>query len=275
MFGRILFAMTILFGSLPCVSFAGDYAVGTIFNTSQFTSQQPRYGVRGYFVLEPYGLPHTSSNPIYHTTTNHSLYGSETIICYWGDSTIYFQIYKWVPTGRGYVDNLHGTGSSTGWHQPATKYIGNSNGNIDSSFQKYTTTLTLDGESKKVLYLENVSDWNSGNNTWHEVTRLYNYNISNWDTLMDISWSGSMYDNYATTTTQGMWAGALETFDSGYSSYNGKKAGNYQMDYIRLDGSWTPMASPFCSLRTDDSARTGLRVVNQNPVPGYWLATVP
>lgn len=277
----ILFIVVIVLGLCGICNFsnvfAGNYSVGTIFQTSQFPNPLSRYGCMGYFALEPYGLPHTSSNPIYHTTTNHSKYGSETIVCYWGNSTIELRIYKWVPSGRGYIDNLHGTTNNSSWHSPATKSIGNSNGNIDSNFAKYTTILTLDGESKKVVRIQNVSDWNSGNNTWREITRLYNYNTSSWETLMDISWNGSVSDNHSTTSTQGMWGGALETFDSGYSSYGGKKAGNYSMNYLKPkpDGTWewTPMVFPFCTLRTYDSA-TGLRVINQNPLPSYWLATV-
>jgi hypothetical protein len=65
---------------------AGNYAVGTIFKTSDFPVPQPRYGVRGYIVLEPDGIP-SGDSIIYHTMTNHSLKGSETIIMYnWGAS---------------------------------------------------------------------------------------------------------------------------------------------------------------------------------------------
>lgn len=273
MFKRVLFVMALLVGIGNAVH-AGDYAVGTKFVYTAF-SAQPKYGVRGYFVLEPNGLPHSASYPIYHTTTNHSRYGSETIVVYGGNGSIDLKIVTWIPNDRGCYDNLTQSPLNPSyyvWYK--TLHIGNSNGNIDSTFQKYTTTATLEGESKKVILVENVSDWNSGVGKWREITRLYNYDTNSWDTLLDVVWNGNMQDNYSSLATEGVWAGALETFEGTLPAWNGKKAGNYSMLFIGANGLWVSMQSPWCSLQESHS-KTGLQVVNSNPIPSYWLATVP
>ena len=115
---------------------AGSYAIGTIFKTTDFPGAQPRYGVRGYIVLDTYGIP-SGDSLIYHTMTNHSLRGSETIITYNGGSgrEIAYSLYRWDPVQQD-------------WY--GTKLIGNSDGNIDSAFQKYIKMINLNGEDKIV-----------------------------------------------------------------------------------------------------------------------------
>lgn len=270
---------------------AGEYAVGTIYDYGTFSSQ-PRWGIRGYIIIEPNGLAQSGSgrNIIYHTMTNSSRYGSETIIAYYLND-INFVSYKWVPSGKNFVNNLDSSDTaSTGWW--GEKNIGSADGTIDSNFQKYVTTLTLSGAQYKAIFIENVSDWNSGQSKWNEVTRLKNFNAGNMDVVMDISWDGSQSDNFTSDYNgHNQWAGCFETFNTGtrFSSNNGKKAGCYLMDYINSSGNWTAFDTPKCRLRDPDttyeyvcysgwcihSANSGFDCVNSSPVPGYWLATVP
>ncbi len=283
MFKKILLLLMVCAGlaasSVMEKAIAGNYAVGTVYDYTQF-GVQARYGVTGYIILEVNGpLPMGGAEWLYHTQTNHSRFGSETIATYRSNGRIGLWLYTWIPDGTGAYpndvdfnayDNLLGQDITNSYNRQYKTYlVGLGDGNIDSSFQKYTTNGTLEGESKKVVRFENVSEWNP-NGTWREVTKLYNYNTSSWDVVMDITWTASKEANYSSGSGQGYWAGAVETFANNFASWNGKEIGSYGMCFIGSSGLFSSMQSPWCTLKTSNSA-TGMTVVNSNPIPSYWL----
>ena len=280
MFKKLLLSLLLCVGMASVTQVhAGSYAIGTIFDYTQFSSQA-RYGITGYIVLETNGpLPMGGGSWIYHTHTNHSRFGSETIAAYRSNGNIGLWLYTWIPDGTSAYpndidcnayDNINSVAIEESFNvQYKTFLVGTGDGTIAADFQKYTTNATLEGESKKVIRFENVSDWNP-NGTWREVTKLYNYNTSSWDIVMDITWSGSQNMNHSVSSTQGMWAGSAETFGSSFSSWNGKEIGNYSMCFIGSSGLFRSMTTPYCTLKTSDGT-TGMSVVNSNPLPSYWL----
>lgn len=268
---------------------AGDYAVGTVYNYNYFTAQT-KWGVRGYFIIDPYGLPTPSNVDRYHTTTNHSKYGSETMI-YYKNNAIQLYGHRWVPSGHNYRNNL--TGDTTGnqaWVNFG--YIGDANGTFSSTFlNNYIVTLTLEGVQYKAIYLEDVSTYSNG--TWREIVRIRKNDNVTYVVLDDFSWDGTVSENFA-SLGNGVWAGAIEVNENGiFTNCSGKFWGNYQMDYINSALVWTPFGPPQCYLRVDDSlpwpsfmgygsnyygdySDSGLRVTRPaSPSPGYWLATKP
>ncbi len=285
---QILLILLLVVGLCGTVR-GGEFAVGTIYDYGTF-STQPQWGIRGFVVIEPNGLYQSGKGAFYHTMTNSSRYGSETLVVYWND-VIHFRSYKWVPANHNFRNNLDTSDTANiGWW--GDKTIGSANGTIDPSFQKYVTTLTLDGIQYKAIFFDNVSNWDSVQGKWREVTSLKNFNTGAMEIVFDISWDGTMSENFTNEYNgHNQWAGCFETFTSGsrYSYNNGKKAGNYLMDYLDSSGVWVPFNTPKCRLRSSDytyewvcysgwcihSGNTGFDCVNTNPVPGFWIATVP
>lgn len=292
---KLMYSMMFLVVNLLWInhaSFGGKYGVGVIRKQNQFSAQQS-FGIKGYIIVDPFNLWQSGKGAFYHTHANGSAYGAETLITY-EQNTIKLGIYKWVPANHNFRNNLNPSDSANeGWLGFTPHVIGDGSGNIDPSFQKYVTTLALDVGIRKAIYFENISTYSGVSGKWREFVKLKNFDTNQMDTFMDIQWDGTITENYTNYHGHSHWAGTFELFNecSPYNSLNGKNGGNYLMDYINSSLMWVPFTTEKFYLKTSDNdcgttcipgeswcdwnSNSGFQVFNSNPVPGYWLATVP
>lgn len=296
MIKRLLFVLVMLCGVHAGKTLAGDYSVGSTWNVSA-KSPRPIWGIRGYVILEPYGMYQNNKGIVFHTHTNGSKYGSEVLVEY-SQYRAWLKLYRWVPNDKTTLlmwDNTTsgtyprlGTGTTQSLNQI---FIGTvTTGSIASSFLPYTEELSFGTESKRVMYFDNVSIFapttvGTTSGWWKEYTRIWNFQTGRMDLKWAFQWNGTLEENYSSDATKGYWAGALETTE--YATYGTRSAwvsgtssaGNYLMDFIGPTGEWRPMDSRVSTLRVldnPDGGKSGLNVYYPaSPSVGHWLAHVP
>lgn len=293
-----LIVILLLLCGLANNTFGGAYALGSIYTSAPtLSTTKPVYGIAGYILVSPVSLNTTGHGVLYHTHTNISQWGYETIIYYGGGATgtVSIKSYTWAKNNQ-YKDYLHptyGNGTTTIPVPPQWSHTDYDiqlavNGTWSAGALKYLTDITIGTETKKAILFQNISFFQqyAGTTTgaWREYIAIKNFVAQTMELKWAQKWDGTKAENGNPSHPSPKWAGSLETFNydspgsaTTYNSSGTASVGNANMAFINKVGIPQLMDSANQTLRTSDTAdNTGLIVYSPSGANAFaWLGKVP